>query len=434
MRFSQLEAWLSWLETLHPSSIDLGLERVRTVAEQLRVLSPGVPVVMIAGTNGKGSTAALLEALLHAHGKRVGCYTSPHILCFNERIRIAGHTVTDDALLAALAAVDAARGDISLTYFEFTTLAALRLFGEADLDAWVLEVGLGGRLDAVNVIDPDVAVLTSVGLDHQAWLGDTREAIGYEKSGIFRAGCPAVVGDVEPPASVQAAIFACGAEGLLVNRDYAYAAPARPQDEASAGAYWSWRGRHAGASLILDHLPVPSLALGNAATALQAFCCLPFAVDVAAVRTALAQVRLPARNQRLRLGGRDVILDVGHNVDALRFLCGELPRHGLGMRFHVVIGMLDDKDVEAVMQVLEPLGQSWHIAPLPSPRSAAAARLHTALSAVGVTDITAYPGVAPALMAALAHADVLPVLVAGSFYTVATALQALGHAESEALC
>lgn len=430
MRYTRLEDWLAWLETLHPSAIELGLDRVRAVAERLGLLSADArpaSILTIAGTNGKGSVTALLEALLCAHHKRVGCYTSPHILRFNERIRINGAEVADDVLMNALAMVDAARGGISLTYFEFTTLAALLLFRDARLDVWVLEVGLGGRLDAANVIDPDVAVLTSVGLDHQQWLGSTREAIGQEKAGIFRSGRPAVVGDPLPPASVRAAIAAVGAQGLFVDQDFSFT----PQKNSAS---WSWRGQYRDNEIALDDLPMPSLALANASTALQAFCRLSFAPDTNAVRAALTQARLPARNQHLRVGERDLIIDVGHNADALRFLCTELPRHGLGMRFHVVFAMLDDKDIEAAAQVLEPLGQSWHIAPLPGPRGATVARLHAALTGAGATEITAHADIATALQAALMQTDALPVLATGSFYTVGAVLQAMGRSTLAELC
>ncbi|MFP5465597.1 MAG: bifunctional tetrahydrofolate synthase/dihydrofolate synthase [Gammaproteobacteria bacterium] len=418
MRFSRLDDWLSWLETLHPQAIDLGLDRVRQVAQRLGLLQPGVPVVTVAGTNGKGSVTALLEALLRAHGRRTGLYTSPHIRRFNERIRIDGREAADDDIVRALAAVDAARGEVSLTYFEFTTLAAFLLFREAGLDAWVLEIGLGGRLDAVNVIDPDVAVLTSVGLDHGDWLGHTREDVGREKAGIFRAGRPAVIGDAEPPDSVRAAVRNLEARALWVGEDFAVS--------ALANACWSWRGIGAhGAALLLEGLPCPPLALANAATALQALACLPQPIDPSAVRRALASVTLAGRNQRIDRGGRPVIIDVGHNADALHFLRRELPRQGLGERFHVVLGMLADKDIEAAVRVLEPLAEAWHIAPLPTPRTADAGRVSAAITACSACRPCVYPDIGSALLAALGAPDSLPVLVVGSFYTVAAALSVL---------
>jgi dihydrofolate synthase/folylpolyglutamate synthase len=417
-RFATLREWLSWLETLHPKAIDMGLERVRIVAARLGVLAPGVPVVMVGGTNGKGSTTAVLDALLRAHGKRSGCYTSPHILRFNERIRIDGVEVDDAALLAALAQVDAARGDISLTYFEFTTLAAFYLFMQARLDAWVLEVGLGGRLDAVNVIDANVAVLTSVGIDHQEWLGSTRESIGAEKSGIFRARRPVVIGDAVPPRSVMDAVDALAAPAFRVGIEFGI--DDLPVAATGAVQQWQWRGMDgAGKPLLLSSLPLPRLALANTATALQAFALL-FPMDPAAVSRALQHVCLAGRNQRLDVRGRAVIVDVGHNPDGMRFLSREIARHGVGMRFHIVLGMLADKDVQAAVSVLEPLGQSWHIAPLPSPRSADVEQLRAALAGIGA--VFAYAGIADALHAALARDDELPVLVTGSFYTVSEAM------------
>lgn len=419
MRFDRLDDWLSWLETLHPKSIDLGLDRVRQVAGRLGVLKPGMPVLTVAGTNGKGSVTALLEVLLRAQGRRTALYTSPHIRRFNERIRIDGREATDEAIVRALAAVDGARGEVSLTYFEFTTLAAFVLFHEARLDAWVLEIGLGGRLDAVNVIDPDVAVLTSVGLDHAEWLGHTREDVGREKAGIFRTGRPAVIGEPDPPESVRAAVRSTGARPLWAGADFRARPGAGVPGEAG---HWSWEGQGASGPLRLPDLPVPALALANAATALQALACLPVPVDPPAVRRALAAVRLAGRNQRIDHRGRAVVIDVGHNADALRFLRGELPRHGLCTRFHIVLGMLADKDIEAAVAVLAPLAEAWHIAPLPTPRSADAARLAEAVRAISDRPLTVHPGIAQALREVLAGAGTEPVLATGSFFTVAEAL------------
>lgn len=418
MRFSRLADWLSWLETLHPVVIDLGLERVRAIAGRLDVLQPGVPVITVAGTNGKGSVTALLEALLLAHGKRAGLYTSPHILRFNERIRIDGRDIDDASLVRALAAVDAARGDISLTYFEFTTLAAFVLFAGAKLDAWVLEIGLGGRLDAVNVIDPDVAVLTSVGMDHMDYLGPTRDDIGREKAGIFRAGKPAVIGEPSPPPSVERAIVELAVPALRTGSDFSA--------HAAGDAQFDWRGRAAdGAALALAGLPRPALALANVATALQALHLLPFPPRRAAIEQALRTVQLAGRNQRFDVGGRTLIVDVGHNPHALAFLRAELPRHGVGMRFHVVLGMLADKDIAGVVRELEPLAQSWHIAPLPGPRGAPASLLQATIAAASRASVQAGEDVAAALRAALAVDDGLPVLAVGSFFTVAGVLSAL---------
>lgn len=417
-RFDTLADWLSWLESLHPVAIDLGLDRVRAVAERLDVLSPGVPVVTVAGTNGKGSVTALLDALLRAHGKRTALYTSPHILRFNERIRVDGAEAGDADIVRALAAVDAARGDVSLTYFEFTTLAAFVLFCAAQPDVWILEIGLGGRLDAVNVVDADVAVLTSIGMDHMDWLGPTREDIGREKAGIFRAHRPAVIGDDDPPESVRIPAAALHAPALFANRHFGIG-------DATA-QHWNWHGRMVDDSHVsLTDLPPPMLALPNAATALQTLYLLPFPVRQEAVVRALRDVRLAGRNQRIDVDGRALIVDVGHNPHALAFLRAELPRHGVGLRFHVVLGMLADKDIAGVVRELEPLAQSWHIAPLPGPRGASATMLQAAVSAGSPAPLRAYADVASALRGALAMDDVLPLLAVGSFHTVAGVLAAL---------
>lgn len=411
MRFQTLPEWLSWLETLHPVAIELGLARVRVVAERLGVLAPGVPVVTVAGTNGKGSVTALLEALLRAHGLRTALYTSPHILRFNERIRVDGVDAADADIVAALAAVDAARGETSLTYFEFTTLAAFVLFRRAQLDVWVLEIGLGGRLDAVNLIDADVAVLTSVGLDHMEWLGPTREHIGREKAGIFRTGKPAVLGELAPPASVREVAASVQAPLLLAGEDFAI---------TDHHGQLDWHGRdRTGAAVTYTALPRPALAAANVATAMQALNLLPFALRADALAAGLRSVQLPGRNQRLDVPGRAMVLDVGHNPDALRFLVAELPRHDIGMRFHVVLAMLADKDIAGAVRELEPLAQSWHIAPLSGARGAPVERLLAALPGSGPAPVHVYDEVAAAARGACASNDRLPVLAVGSFYTVA---------------
>lgn len=407
-----LRDWLAWLETLHPSAIELGLARVRAVAQRLDVLSPGVPVVTIAGTNGKGSTGTLLAALFTAHGRRCGHYTSPHLQHFNERIAVDGVPVPDDAIVAALEQVEAVRGDVSLTYFEYTTLAALLVFRAARVEALVLEVGLGGRLDAVNIVDADVAVLTTVGIDHTDWLGPDRESIGREKAGIFRAARPAVIGETDPPASVLAAADAFGARQVRRGRDF---------DALVDGDHWRFT-RQAATS---PPLPLPVLPLDNAATALAAFCALGLTPDWSRVATVLAGTRLRGRNQRIDVGGRAVVLDVGHNPQALACLRGELARHGLGERWHVLLAMLGDKDIESAVRVLQPLAESWHIAPLPTPRGADADhRLGAAIAAAGAV-AQRHASVAEALDVLLAGDVGLPVLVTGSFHTVEAALDKL---------
>ncbi|HSP00336.1 MAG TPA: bifunctional tetrahydrofolate synthase/dihydrofolate synthase, partial [Thioalkalivibrio sp.] len=308
MRFDTLEQWLAWQETLHPKAIDLGLERVARVAGRLGLLEPSHAVITVAGTNGKGSTVALLDAIYRAAGYRVCTYTSPHLLRYNERIRIHGALASDEALCRAFDAVDTARGEESLSYFEFGTLAALWLFWEAAPDVAILEVGLGGRLDAVNIIDSDVAVITSIGIDHEAWLGSDREVIGAEKAGVFRAARPAVCGDPRPPASIQRRALDLGAKLYMAGRDFSWQA-------AALGQGWQWQGPGA---VVLADLPLPALfgpiQLNNAASALTAVTLLQarLAVSREALARGLQQVRLPGRFQQLR-DKPLVILDVAHN-------------------------------------------------------------------------------------------------------------------------
>ena len=420
---ADLAAWLAYLERLHPSSIELGLERVSAVRERLALDLP-FPVITVAGTNGKGSTCALLESMLRGAGYRVGLYTSPHLLRYNERVRIAGAEATDAALTAALERIEAARGDISLTYFEFGTLAAALLFRDAGLDAAVLEVGLGGRLDAVNAFDGDCAIITSIDLDHMDYLGPTREHIGREKAGVFRAGRPAVVADPDPPRSLLEHAAAIGAPVHLVERDFG----------AGAGAhqwtYWSWFGRRSG-------LPLPALRgacqLGNAAAALAALDCLRerLPVDMGAVRRGLVEVELPGRFQVLP-GRPAVILDVAHNPQAAQRLAENMAalRRGAGARGRTfaVFAMLKDKDIAGVARALDGQVDHWLVAGLPGERGAGAQQVRGALAAAGLTaPAESCPDVAAAFRRAqeIAQPDDR-ILIFGSFLTVGAVLALAG--------
>lgn len=418
-----LQQWLEHIDRLHPQAIALGLDRVHSVRRALR-LDPQFPLVIVGGTNGKGSVCAMLESVLHCAGYRVGCYTSPHLLRYNERVRIAGAEATDAALTEALERIEATRGDISLTYFEFGTLAAALLFRDAGLDAAVLEVGLGGRLDAVNVFDGDCAIITSVGLDHMDYLGPTREHIGREKAGILRGGRPAVVADPDPPRSLLDHAAAIGAPVYLVERDFG----------ASAGAhqwtYWSWLGRRSG-------LPWPALRgacqLGNAAAALAALDCLRerLPVDMGAVRRGLVEVELPGRFQVLP-GRPAVILDVAHNPQAAQRLAENMAglRRGAGGRGRTlaVFAMLKDKDIAGVAKALEAQVDHWLVAGLPGERGAGAQQVRGALAAAGL------PGPAesfPDVVAAFRRAQEIAqpddrILIFGSFLTVGAVLALAG--------
>jgi dihydrofolate synthase/folylpolyglutamate synthase len=403
--------WLQWLEGLHPRSWDLGLERVAVVAAELGVTRLPSIVVSVAGTNGKGSTVALLESCYRAGGYRTGAFSSPHIHRFNERIRLDGAEVTDEALLDAFERVDRARGEVTLTYFEFTTLAALVLFADAAPDAVFLEVGLGGRLDAVNATEPDVSVITTIDLDHQAWLGENREAIGAEKAGIARPGRPLVVGDPEPPASI--ASTAQGAEIRQRGMDF---------DVEAAPGGWHWIGR---GGRVRRGLPPPALRgegqLDNAATALAVVEVLSQRLPLGqqAIRRGLEEVRLPARFQILP-GDVPLILDVAHNGQATGALARNLARHPCIGRTHAVVAMLADKDAAAALNPLSQQVDAWYPAALGGERGRDGESMAAAVVDAGGAVAGVYPDPAAALAAARQAAGTGDrILVFGSFQTVA---------------
>jgi dihydrofolate synthase/folylpolyglutamate synthase len=413
---TSLAAWLAYLETLHPKPIALGLERVRAVYGRLES-APACPVLTVTGTNGKGSTSAFLERMLSAAGYRTGLYASPHLLRYNERVRIAGADVDDAALCAAFAAVEAVRHDVPLTYFEFGTLAALWLFARARLDALVLEVGLGGRLDAVNIVDAEVAIVTTIAIDHTDYLGPTREAIAHEKAGIFRAGRVAICADRDPPATLVEHASAIGARLLRIGLDFGYVA------EEKQWRYFGPGGAKHG-------LPYPALRgayqLANAAAALTALDALHerLPVTMGAVREALVGIELPGRFQVLP--GRPVtVLDVAHNEEAARALAGNVATMGFHPQTLAVFGIMIDKDIGAVIAALKPRVDRWLVATLPPPRGATAALLRARLEEAGVAAdaIQTFADAGAAYRAArelAAEAD--RILVFGSFLTVAAAL------------
>ena len=418
-----LAGWLAHLEARNREAIVLGLDRVQAVAGRLGI-RPNCPVITVGGTNGKGSVCAYLETMLLAAHLRVGCYTSPHLLRYNERVRIHGDEATDEALCEAFAAVEAARGDIPLTYFEQGTLAALWLFSRAGLDALVLEVGLGGRLDAVNIWAPDCAVVVSVDLDHQAFLGDTREAIGFEKAGIFRPGRPAICGDANPPASLLDHAREIGADLLRVG------------EGIEAGI--RWQAQNQGWNLWIHEaaypaLPRPAMAgqhqLGNAACAIAALHVLRERLPVSrqAMRQGLLQARQPGRFQVVGQGPMR-ILDVAHNPHAARALAANLTelvrRQGAGGRVIAVLALLADKDGQGVIEPLLPLVGHWHVAGLEGPRGQPGAALGEVLSRNGASH-TVHRDVATAWQAACREAGPADTICAfGSFYTVAELMTA----------
>ena len=421
MKTRTLADWLSYLEQLHPTSIDMGLERSRAVARRLGLGRPAKRVVTVTGTNGKGSTCALLAALLRAQGLRVGIYSSPHLLRYNERVTVDGVEASDADLCAAFAAVEAARGEISLTYFEMGTLAAFWLFERAALDFVVLEVGLGGRLDAVNLVDADLALITSIAIDHVEWLGNSRDSVAIEKAGIFRAGKPALCGDPAPPAAVQQQADALGAPLILRGRDYQLTV----QEQA-----WSWHGRNvAGEALFLNDLPLLDLPMQNAALALQAYALLDLPWEPVHLVAALVAAKVPGRMDRRRLNWRGkaltLLLDVGHNPHAAGYLAERL--QAVGGKRAAVFGLLADKDLSGVIEPLLGSIDRWAVAPLPTPRSRPAAELEAALRQ-RAAQVVAYDSIAAALDAQCELAgEGDELLVFGSFYCVAEALEWLAR-------
>lgn len=428
MPAKSLPEWLDHQQRVHPRDIELGLERVRAVWERMGAPRPAPIVVTVGGTNGKGSTVAFLEAMLAAAGRGVGCYTSPHLLRYNERVRVGGADVDDAALVDAFERIEAARAAASelpvpLTYFEFGTLAALWIFARSDLDVAVLEVGLGGRLDAVNIVDADVAIVTTVDLDHQDWLGADRDSIGREKAGIFRAGRPAIVGDPAAPAGLLAEAMRIGATVVRAGIDYAFA------EDGDAG--WTWRS----GATELD-LPTPSLVapcqFGNAAAAVAALYCLRDRLgwNPDAYARGVAEARIAARLQRFTPRGRaEVLVDVAHNPQAARVLALWLRANPVGGRTHAVFGALDDKDIEGIVAPFEGVDE-WLLAGLDAltPRGTDPARLRerAARARPELANAKTFAGPAAAFRDAVATAAPADRIVAfGSFFVAAAALEAL---------
>lgn len=404
---SPLATWLSYLENLHSKTIDLGLERVSRVAGQLDVLQPAPFVFTVAGTNGKGTTCRTLETILMAAGYKVGVYSSPHLVRYTERVRVQGAELAESAHTASFAAIEAGRGDTSLTYFEYGTLSALWLFKQAKLDVVILEVGLGGRLDATNIVDANVAVVTSIALDHTDWLGPDRESIGREKAGVFRANRPAVVGEPDMPHTIADVAHEKGALLQQHNVDWRYTV------EGDSWTFSDAQGE-------LRNLPLPNVPQPNAATALAALRASGLEVSEAVIREGIASAILPGRFQTLQLEPR-VILDVAHNPHAAAYLAGRLKSLPKTGRVLAVIGMLHDKDIAGTLACLEDVVDSWYCAPLEGPRGATAEQLREHLRAGAV-----FTSVVQAWHAAMA--DAAPedtVLVCGSFHTVAHVMEAL---------
>ncbi|MDR3478199.1 MAG: bifunctional tetrahydrofolate synthase/dihydrofolate synthase [Gammaproteobacteria bacterium] len=408
MQFKTLEAWLTHIGSLRPEKIDLGLARVRELAERLDLLKMKCPVITIGGTNGKGSTVAGLEAIFLAQGFKVGAFTSPYLFRHTEEVRINGVETTDDIFCQAFAQVEEARGDVSLTLFEFNTLAALVIFRSFDLDVILLEVGLGGRLDAVNIIDADVAVVTSIAIDHADWLGNTRELISREKAGIFREGTPVVCGDSEPPSPLILHAAELKAPLYCQGKDFYF---------NEIGSSWSWQS----ARTRFDDLPLPSLALQNMSTVLMTIEVMQAQLPVSrdAIDSGLQSVRLPGRLQVME-GPVVRLLDVSHNPAAAVFLANALSKRTVRGKTRAVFSMLADKDIPGTLVVMKEWVSEWYIAELPVKRAATIERLQKAFAETDITAVHAYASIEDAYVSAMNAASPEDlVVVFGSFYTVA---------------
>jgi dihydrofolate synthase/folylpolyglutamate synthase len=416
MRFDSLQGWLNWQESLHPLAIDLGLERAAKVFNALNPDCVKPPTITVGGTNGKGSCIAYLEAIYKAQGYHVGAYTSPHILKYNERIKIDGKPLPDELICEAFARIEAVRNNMSLSYFEFGTLAALDIFCRSKLDVQLLEVGLGGRLDAVNIIDPDVAVIASIGIDHVDWLGKTREAIGREKAGIFRPATPAIVGDPEPPESVRESAVDKHALLYCIGRDFGY---------KKQTTRWNWFGN----GQQINQLPEPGLKgehqYRNASSVILAVTQLAEILPVSedSIRKGLENVHLAGRFQLID-GKIPVLLDVGHNPQAVGTLVEYLTKTFPDKRIHAIFSMMRDKDIAGVLEIMHPVVYSWFFAPLANPRAATESLMREIFLQSSVDNVSfGFAGFSDAFDAAKKQSqegDLL--LVFGSFFLVSDCL------------
>lgn len=389
-----LQEWLSWQESLHFSAIDLGLDRIQQVAARLGLLQPTFPIITVAGTNGKGSTVALLSSLLTEAGYQTGAYTSPHILRYNERIALNGEPVADAPICEAFAAIDAARGAISLTYFEFGTLAAMWLFVRAEVDVVVLEVGLGGRLDAANLWDAEVAIVTSIGIDHVSWLGNDREVIGREKAGIARAGKALICGDPEPPSSIADVAAEVGAQYIQYGVDFFVQKVSdlgSTGDDSGTADHFTvnYPTLSSTEQAAWSGLPLPGLLgevqMRNAACSLLALYQLRdyFTLSSAVIRRGLVAAKLPGRLQKLATEP-EVWVDVAHNPHAARQLAEFLQKNPPGGKNYVLFSMLSDKDIKGVLQVLAGVVDEWHYFPLHDERAMLMSDIHAAMRAQNI--------------------------------------------------
>lgn len=414
-----LDAWLTRLETLHPRAMELGLDRVAEVATRLELVPPSAPVITVAGTNGKGSCVAAMEAVLTATGRLPGASVSPHLHRFNERIRVGGQPVDDHEITAAFERIDIARGAVSLTYFEFALLASLLVFAAREVDILLLEVGLGGRLDAVNIVDPDVAVITSISLDHQAWLGDTRDAISREKAGILRDCIPAVIADPDPPAALLDCVRERRADAVFIGKDFSV--------EEGDGTWTGTLRPLQGGQRHLPTLPTGPLLPANIAAGLQALLLLGHDVPDAILEATLPALQPGGRRERRRHAGREILLDVAHNPAAATALADHLRSNRVVGRNLALFSVMADKDIRAIIRACAGVFDGWIVAGQPELARAAtsdsiAALLTAADEALLAVSATVEEGMAEAGRQA---GDDDRLVVFGSFYTVAAALAIL---------
>ena len=415
-----LSAWLEYIQALHTKPIAMGLDRVAKVAKNLKLI-PSFPIITVAGTNGKGSTCAMLESIYHEVGYQVGCYTSPHLLRYNERVRVACTEVTDEALCVAFAAVENARGEVALTYFEISTLAAVWHFMQSDLDLAILEVGLGGRLDAVNIFEPNCTIVTSIDIDHIDFLGGTRELIGYEKAGIYRQNIPAIIGDVEPPLSLLQYAQAINADLRCIGPDFTGI-------KTTIG--WDFKSNNIG----LIHLPLPALVgdfqLNNAACAIEAVQCLQEALPVkqSDIAQGLQVVKLTGRFQKISTKP-EVIVDVAHNPQAAIALAKNLASTICSGKTIAVFAMLADKDIQGVIDALIKEIDAWYIADTQTARGASSSMLNDVIRQVSIEKQYQQPQVKLFTSTLQAYKQACfdvnendRIIVFGSFFTVADVL------------
>ncbi|WP_439133622.1 bifunctional tetrahydrofolate synthase/dihydrofolate synthase [Pseudomaricurvus sp.] len=419
MRYTELSDWLRWQEGLHSSEIDMGLERVRAVAEKMGLLQPKARVISVAGTNGKGSCVATLEALCLSQGLTVGAFTSPHLLRYNERIRVNGQEVADSCICESFERIDQARGGISLTYFEFGTLAAIDIFQQKGVDVMALEVGLGGRLDAVNIMDADVAIVTSIALDHQDWLGSDIGVIGHEKAGIYRSDRWAICADPQAPATVADYAHDIGAYWVSMGMSLNVTV-------ADSGEQWDWQGvTEEGELLHCSELPLPQLPLPSVAAALQGFVLLGERIP-GSLSSLLTSLRLSGRAQKVVYNGGHYLLDVAHNPAAAELLAGRLAANPCEGVTYGLVAMMKDKDRLGVFSALTSEVWQWHVTDLSdNPRAASSALLQDDLRQLGC-DAEVHPSVTAALTQLASRIGPTDrVVIMGSFFTVAEALSVL---------